>query len=438
MASLQGPTIRAELPKKIADCIFLPSRYKVFYGGRGSAKSWSIARALVILAATKAVRVLCARELQNSIEESVHKLLSVQIELLGLQALFDIKQRSITCTATGAEFIFEGIRMNVQKIKSMEGVDICWVEEAQLVPESSWAILVPTIRKSGSEIWVTFNPDLETDATYQRFVKHPQRNSIVVKIDHGDNPWFPEELRLEMEALRERDYNSWLNVWQGECRNQVENPLWTKNTIEGCRLPAWNTEDERQALVATFQRIVVAVDPSGCSGRDDERSDEIGICVAGIGHDGIGRVLADLSGRYSPHGWAHVACNAYKEWKADRIVAEKNFGGAMVESTIRTADKNVPVRMVDASRGKQVRAEPIAALYEVGKIKHVGFMPDLERQMLQFSTSGYKGSRSPDRADALVHGLTELMVTNTDTGWLDYAAQQLAELQEKQDGGSRQ
>lgn len=372
------------------------------------------------MATARTIRVLCAREFQNSIEESVHKLLSVQVELLGLSGLFDIKQRSIVCTATGSEFIFEGIRLNVQKIKSMEGIDICWVEEAQTVSEHSWSVLVPTIRKDASEIWVTYNPDLEEDATHQRFVVHPQRNCITIKINWSDNPWFPKELAAERDALRSRDHEAYLNVWEGECRNQVDNPLWTKDTIEGCRLPAWSTEDDRQTLIASLQRIVVAVDPSGCSGRDDERSDEIGICVAGIGHDGVGRVLADLSGRYSPHGWAHVACTAYKEWKADRIVAEKNFGGAMVETTIHTANANVAITMVSASRGKQARAEPVAALYEQGKVRHIGFLPELERQMLQFSTSGYKGARSPDRADSCVWALTALMLEETNTGVLDY------------------
>ncbi len=412
--------IRAELPDKIAGCIFQPSRYKVFYGGRGSAKSWSVARALIALAATRNVRVLCAREFQNSIEESVHKLLSVQIELLGLDSIFDIKQRSIVCIATGAEFIFEGIRLNVAKIKSMEGIDIAWVEEAQTTTEDSWSVLVPTIRKAGSEIWVTFNPDIQEDATYQRFVVHPQPGSIVVKINWHDNPWFPDELRAEMEALKARDYEAYLNVWEGECRSQVSNPLWTKETIEGCREKAWSTEDERKALIETFQRIVVAVDPSGCHGPDDKRSDEIGIVVGGLGHDGIARVLQDRSGRYSPEGWGREVGAAYRDWKADCIVAEKNFGGALVASTIRMTDQSLPVKEVNASKGKVARAEPVASLYSQGKVKHVGHMPELERQMLQFSTSGYKGAKSPDRADANTWMLSELMVTESTTGILDY------------------
>jgi phage terminase large subunit-like protein len=424
---LSGQTINAEIPEKLAG-LFTPSRYKVLYGGRGSGKSWGVARALTIKAFASPLRILCTREFQNSIEESVHKLLCVQIESLGLTPFFDIKQRSITCTTTGSEFIFEGIRMNVQKIKSMEGIDIAWVEEAQVVPESSWSTLVPTIRQAGSEIWVTYNPDLEEDATHQRFVVHQQADSIVIKINWSDNPWFPEELRREMLALKARDQNAYLNVWEGECRNQVDNPLWTKETINGCREPAWSTEDERKSFLENLKRIVVAVDPSGASGPDDKRSDEIGIVVAGVGHDGIGRVLEDLSGRYSPEGWSRIACDAYSRWKADKVVAEKNFGGAMVESTIRTANKNVPVKLVDASRGKQIRAEPVAALYEQGKIKHAAFFPELERQMLQFSTSGYRGAKSPDRADALVHGVTELMLAPSTTGMLDYAAQEIARL----------
>ena len=334
--------------------------------------------------------------------------------------MFEIKQRSIVCTITGSEFIFEGIRLNVAKIKSMEGIDIAWVEEAQTVSENSWSILVPTVRKAGSEIWVTFNPDLEQDATYQRFVAFPQPGSAVISVNHHDNPWFPDELRVEMENLKTRDYAAFLNVWEGECRSQVSNPLWTKETIEGCRAPGWNTEDERRALIETFQRIVVAVDPSGCHGPDDKRSDEIGIVVGGLRHDGIASVLQDRSGRFSPEGWSREVCAAYRDWKADLIVAEKNFGGALVASTIRMADQNLPVKEVDASKGKVARAEPVASLYTQGKVKHVGHLPELERQMLQFSTSGYKGARSPDRADSCIWLITELMVGESTTGILDY------------------
>jgi len=161
-----------------------------------------------------------------------------------------------------------------------------------------------------------------------------------------------------------------------------------------------------------MRRIVVAVDPSGASGEADN-SDEIGIIVAGVGQDGLGYVLADYSCRLSPQGWGRRAVEAYHHFSADLIVAEKNFGGAMVEHVIKTVDKNVPVKLVTASRGKAVRAEPIGALYEQGKIYHNGFLKELEDQMLYMTPSGYVGEGSPDRADALVWALTELMLGST-------------------------
>ena len=340
---------------------------------------------------TDPVRVLCAREFQNSIAQSVHKLLASQIDTLGFGSQFIIHQRSIECIATGSEFIFEGLHFNVTKIKSMEGVDIAWVEEAQTVSENSWEILIPTIRRPGSEIWITFNPDLPEDATYRRFAADPPPDAIVVKINWYDNPWLSGELLAEKNALWRRDLAAYRNVWLGECRDQVENPLWTKAMLEAARAPGWTGEEDRRLLCASLRRIVVAVDPSGCHSAEDKRSDEIGIVVAGIGHDGIARILEDRSGRYSPEGWARTCVTAYHHWNADRIVAEKNFGGALVAATIRAADAYVPVREVDASRGKIARAEPVAALYEQGRVRHVGYFAELERQMLQFSTTGYKG-----------------------------------------------
>jgi phage terminase large subunit-like protein len=159
-----------------------------------------------------------------------------------------------------------------------------------------------------------------------------------------------------------------------------------------------------------MQRIVIAVDPSGCAGEDDKRSDEIGIVVVGLGHDGIGRILEDASGWYSPADWAAKVIDLYDRWEADRIVAEQNFGGAMVESTIRTARKHAPIKLLNASRGKVQRAEPVAALYAQGKVRHVGQYPQLERQYCLFSTAGYMGAKSPDHADAAIWGLSELML----------------------------
>jgi len=173
---------RIEIPQKLLP-LFQPKRYKVIHGGRGSAKSWSVARALVSIGATKPIRVLCARETQKSIQESVHRLLKDQIESLGLDQFYTIQENKILGT-NGTEFTFAGIRQQgVANLKSYEGTDICWVEEAQVVTKKSWDVLIPTIRKPGSEIWVTFNPELDTDETFSRFVIRPPEDSIVIEMN---------------------------------------------------------------------------------------------------------------------------------------------------------------------------------------------------------------------------------------------------------------
>ena len=220
---------KAEFPVKL-EGLFKKSRYKVLYGGRGGAKSWGIARALLIKGAKKPLRVLCAREYQTSIKESVHKLLCDQIEALGLLGFYEITQATIR-GANGTEFSFIGLKNNPTNIKSFEGVDICWVEEAQTVSRISWNILIPTIRKEGSEIWVSFNPELETDETYQRFVVKPPRDCISIKINYWDNPWFPETLRMEMEALKARDPQAYQQVWEGVCRQTIDGAIFANEIM---------------------------------------------------------------------------------------------------------------------------------------------------------------------------------------------------------------
>jgi phage terminase large subunit len=218
--------VKAEFPLKLQS-LFQRSRYKVCYGGRGGAKSWGIARALLIKGAKEPIRILCAREYQTSIKDSVHKLLCDQIEALNLHSFYEITQASIR-GANGTEFAFAGLKNNISNIKSFEGVDICWVEEAQTVSRLSWNVLIPTIRKEGSEIWVSFNPELETDETYQRFVVKPPDDCIQIKVNWSDNPWFPETLRLEKDSLKERDEESYNQVWEGLCRQTVDGAIFAK------------------------------------------------------------------------------------------------------------------------------------------------------------------------------------------------------------------
>jgi len=202
------------IPKAFKE-LLQPARYKVYYGGRGSSKSWSIARVLLLMAAKYPLRILCAREFQSSIADSVHQLLSDQIDALGLTDEFNVGKTSITSKA-GANFLFKGIRHNIKEIKSTENVSICWIEEAESVSAMSWDILTPTIRAEGSEIWITFNP-LEEDApTYQRFVVHPAPDSIVKKVSFRDNPHFPATLEAERLHKLAIDPDGYLNVWEGE------------------------------------------------------------------------------------------------------------------------------------------------------------------------------------------------------------------------------
>lgn len=207
------------------------SRYRVLYGGRGGSKSWNIARALLIKAAQSPLRILCAREFQSSIRDSVHKLLSDQILALNMHEFFEITQTNIR-GRNGSEFAFAGLKNNVANIKSFEGVDICWVEEAQTVSRQSWNVLIPTIRKEDSEIWVSFNPELEQDETYQRFIVNPPSDCVVTKINWSDNPWFPETLRLEKDSLRERDPIAYQTVWEGVCRQTIDGAIFAQEITQ--------------------------------------------------------------------------------------------------------------------------------------------------------------------------------------------------------------
>ena len=210
-----------DLPVKMQG-IQRPYRYKVFEGGRGGTKSWTVAGFLVLLAATTRKRILCCREFQNSIKDSVHQLLCDEIEKLGLSGVYKITIREITCLTTGSTFIFHGLHHNIDTIKSLEGIDICWVEEGQNTSENSWKILIPTIRKAGSEIWITLNPDLETDPTYKRFIINTPPRTLLVHIGWEDNPWLPKELRDEKDYLYSVDPDAAAHIWGGSTRVSSE------------------------------------------------------------------------------------------------------------------------------------------------------------------------------------------------------------------------
>jgi phage terminase large subunit-like protein len=188
-----------------------------------------------------------------------------------------------------------------------------------------------------------------------------------------------------------------------EILDDLPGALWTREMLDKART---------RGVVPDLQRIVVSIDPSGTAGTEDD-GDSIGIIVAGRDVNGQAHVLADRTCKLSPASWGRRAVEAYQEFKADRIIAERNFGGAMVRHVIETTNPKVAYEEVTASRGKVIRAEPVAALYEQGRVSHHGLFPELEDQMCQFSSTGYIGEGSPDRVDALVWAITDLMLGET-------------------------
>ena len=220
----------AKFPSKL-DFLFNPHRYKVAYGGRGSGKSWGFARALLLQAANKPLRVLCAREVQRSIKNSVHQLLSDQIQALGLGQFYEVLESEIR-GLNGSLFVFTGLANNTaESIKSYEGIDRVWCEEAQTISKKSWDILIPTIRKPDSEIWVSFNPNIDTDDTYVRYCVNPPDNAKVVKMNYMDNPWFGDTLEIERQHS-EKTNPDYANIWLGDCKAAVDGAIYANEIRE--------------------------------------------------------------------------------------------------------------------------------------------------------------------------------------------------------------
>jgi len=226
-------TVRANFSDKLAG-LFEPHRYKVMFGGRGSGKSWAAARALLIQAARapEGLRVLCGREVQRSIKESVHQLLSDQIQTLELGGFYRVLDTEIR-GLNGAKFAFTGMASHTtESVKSYEGYDVVWIEEAQTVSKRSWDILTPTIRKPGSEIWITMNPDLISGETYVRFVVNPPPDSWVMQVNYHDNPWFSDVLEAERaHCEKTRPASEYRNIWLGEPLRTAEGAYYAEQLM---------------------------------------------------------------------------------------------------------------------------------------------------------------------------------------------------------------
>lgn len=260
--------LEVEFPEHLAFLISSPARYKVLYGGRGAGKSEGISIALIILALRRKIRILCLRELQNSIDESVKETIANNIAAMELDDQFTIQDKKIICNRTGSEFLFSGLRYNINKIKSLAKIDIAWIEEANNISKTSLDKLGPTIRGrsnessvaglvhehlnvgrggpfgKGPEIWISYNPDLDTDEVYKRTViqRHKympefaldeetgqmEQYAIVKKVNYSDNKWFPPDLRQEMNVLKAADETSYLNVWEGHTKQVLDGAIFAE------------------------------------------------------------------------------------------------------------------------------------------------------------------------------------------------------------------
>jgi len=389
---------KVDLPEAFAG-LFKPSRYKAFYGGRGSAKSHSFATSLLIAGGKEPLRILCAREVQNSIKDSVKQLLDDKIAAMNLGSFYESIQNEIR-GKNGTLFIFSGLgKITADQLKSMAGVNRCWIEEAQTISARSLEILRPTIREPDSEIWFSWNPRHSSDPVDQMFRGEvTPENAIIQKVNYDKNPFFPDVLEQERVFDHKNAPDRYSHIWLGEYEPSLTGAIFDRQTLH----------ENRRSEAPELKRIVVAVDPAVTTAETGKDPNETGIIVAGVGEDRRGYVLEDFSCHGTPHQWASKAIAAYDKHEADSVVIEVNQGGDMVRHTLQSIRPGLPITEVRATRGKHVRAEPISALYSLGRVSHVGTFPELESQQCQMTAAGFEGDGSPDRVDALVWAFTEL------------------------------
>lgn len=420
-SSSRKPTPRFDLtPKQEAVNAILagPQRHTLVYGGARSGKTFLITRAICIRALkAPGSRHAILRFRYNAVRSSVWLDTLPKVMRLCFPGvpLKDQRQDGFTRFPNGSEIWFGGLdeKERVEKILGQEYASL-YFNEASQIPRSSVLVartrLAQVVAGLKQREFVDLNPSGTAHWTNREFVQGVDPDTRAPLANAGDFAWatinpgdnaanLSPEFLASLAGLPERQRR---RFFDGVFVNEVDGALWTLETIEQSRVEPENIPD--------MQRVVVAVDPSGTKGDADERSDAVGIAVCGLGVDGVGYVLADLTCQLPPAGWGRRVVDAYHRYRADRVVYETNFGGEMVAHVLRTTDANVPLREVTASRGKVVRAEPISGLYEQGKIRHVGRFPVLEDQMMNFTTAGYIGDRSPDACDAAIWALTDLML----------------------------
>lgn len=377
--------------------------YNVFYGGRGGGKSESIAQCLLLLATQRRRRILCIRESQNSIDESVKALLEKWIDQMGLKHLFDIYKTTIKCT-NGSEFLFMGMRSHTAvSVKSIADINITWIEEAEAFSKKSWMLLRPSVtRTKDPRIVISFNPNNADDIIYHEFVaNNPPELSKVLLINPQHNPFF-KGTTLELQMLDDKERlpaEEFEHIWQGKLASKVEGSLFLKVDFE----PLDNYTFER----TNYSKLVIACDPATTN---KDYSNEYGIIVLGKTLKGEIHILDDLSGSMTPLEFVSRVGLAKEKWNCNNVVVEVNNGGDFIKAAIIEFDSTLYVKEVRASTDKVQRALPLANLMELRRVRLAYNLPKLTRQMRLLTTKGFMGARgeSPDRLDACVWGVYEL------------------------------
>ncbi|WP_373503037.1 phage terminase large subunit [Aestuariivirga sp.] len=394
-------------------------RHNLLYGGARSGKTFLIVFAIVCRALAHKSRHAIMRHAFNHVKNSVifdtlPKVMETCFPDLVPHCTLNKSDWIYTLPARDggtSEIVFSGLddKERTERILGLEFSSIYLNEASQIALSARNMAATRLAQRTplALKMYYDANPPSRGHWLHKMFIekidpesKQPLPNPAsyqAVKLNPQDNVEnLGEGFLEELAALPSRERRRFLD---GEWGIENESPLWSPELLDQCR---------RLDAPSEYSQIVIGVDPSGCSGPADKRSDEIGIVVTGLGRDQKGYVLEDLSGRYGPREWGKVVADAYDRLGADAVVAETNFGGALVREILQVAKPGIPVREVKASRGKAVRATPVAALFETGKVKLAGRFSALEDQMLAMSPAGYTGDRSPDRLDAMVWALAAL------------------------------
>jgi len=419
---------------KAMDVLISDASHIALGGGSRSGKTFLLVRAVVIRALkSPGSRHAIFRFRLNALKASIildtlPKVMALCFPGLMEKAHLDKTDNYLTLP-NKSEIWFSGLddKDRVEKILGMEFATLYFNECSQIPFQSMVLALTRLAQKTDClrlKAFYDFNPPSKKHWTFLRFIekknpetKLPERHPFdygFYLINPGDNRDNLDPKYLEfLDALPEKARNRFL---LGRFADDSDGALWTEQCL------AVNRRLGQEGSLPDWLRVIIAVDPSGCSGDEDTRSDEVGIVVAALGTDNHAYILEDLSGRYSPEQWADVVNGAYERHSADRVYGEKNFGGDMVRAVLQAKNPNLPYEHVIATRGKVVRAEPIAALDELGKVHHVGYFPEIEDQLLAMTTGGYMGLRSPDRADARIWAVAALFpsITKkpTDNNWV--------------------